>query len=131
MIPDNIHKEHILLAIKEIDKQGIRPGRQSSTYDIKYNGNLYPPKLVVSIANRYANGEELDHNTFNGGHGTPAFTLLEKNNFEILKKPKRAKMFNSLAISKAIEISQCIVENGLSKATCRIDLKNMICTRIK
>ena len=26
MIPDNIHKEHILRAIEEIDKQGIRPG---------------------------------------------------------------------------------------------------------
>jgi 5-methylcytosine-specific restriction protein B len=60
MIPENITKEHILSAITEIDKKGVPKGRHSSTYDLVYNGNSYPPKLVISIANRYANGEESD-----------------------------------------------------------------------
>ena len=47
-------------------------------YDLKYNNKLYPPKLVISLANKYANGKELDHNLFSGGIGTKAFTLLEK-----------------------------------------------------
>lgn len=83
---NEIKKEHILSAIKEIDIEGIRPGKTSSTYDLIYNGKPYPPKLVVSIANRHATGTELDHNNFSGGIGTPAFQLLEKKGFEITKK---------------------------------------------
>jgi 5-methylcytosine-specific restriction protein B len=64
VIPENITKEHLLKAIDEIDRDGIRPNRHSSTYDVLYNNNLYPPKLIVSIANKFANGEELDHNSF-------------------------------------------------------------------
>lgn len=59
MIPDNITKEHIEKAIAEIDKKGVRKGRLSSTYDLVHNGKSYPPKLVISIANRFANEEEL------------------------------------------------------------------------
>ena len=60
MIPDNIKKTHIIQAIQEINDKGITKGRQSSTYDLVYNDKRYPPKLVISIANRFANGEELD-----------------------------------------------------------------------
>lgn len=81
-----IQQEHLLEAIKVIDKQGIRPNRKSSTYDVAYNGKLYPPKLIVSIANRFATGTELDHKNFSGGIGTQAFKLLENNGFKIIKK---------------------------------------------
>ncbi|HAP69434.1 MAG TPA: hypothetical protein DCR04_06870 [Flavobacteriales bacterium] len=86
MIPDNITKEHLEKAIKEIDQKGVRKGRHLSTYDLDYNGKLYPPKLVISIANRYANEVELDPNTFEGGKGTPAFRLLSKEGFEVVPK---------------------------------------------
>ena len=86
MIPDNIKKEHILQAINEIDEKGIRKGRHSSTYDLDYKGKLYPPKLVISIANKFANDKELDSNSFYGGKGTPAFELLKKEGFEIVQK---------------------------------------------
>jgi 5-methylcytosine-specific restriction protein B len=86
MIPNNISKEHIEKAIAEIDKEGIRKGRKSSIYDLVYNGENYPPKLVISIANRFANGSELDSNDFYGGKGTPAHELLEKEGFEIIQK---------------------------------------------
>ena len=59
MIPSNIKLEHIESAIKEIDDDGIRKGRHSSTYDVIYKDNAYPPKLILSIANRYANGAVL------------------------------------------------------------------------
>ena len=39
-----INKDHILSAIKEIDKEGVRKGRHSSTYDLIYEGKPYPPK---------------------------------------------------------------------------------------
>ncbi|MDD2984594.1 MAG: AAA family ATPase [Crocinitomicaceae bacterium] len=86
MIPNNITTIHLQKAIEEIDKNGIPKGRESTIYDMVYNGKLYPPKLVISIANRFANGNELNANDFQGGHGTPAHTLLEQAGFEIIAK---------------------------------------------
>jgi len=86
MIPKNIKKEHLEKAIAEIDKDGIRKGRHSSTYDLIHNGKSYPPKLVLSIANRYANGTELDSNDFGGGKDTPAFELMKAEGFVIVPK---------------------------------------------
>lgn len=94
MIPDNIKKEHLEKAIEEIDRDGIRKGRQSSTYDLIHNGKSYPPKLVISIANRYANGTELNSKVFSGGKGTPAFELLESKGFNIV--PKNMNYYNQL-----------------------------------
>lgn len=100
MIPINITKEHIEKAIKEINRDGIRKGRQSSTYDMIYKGKSYPPKLVISIANRYANGVELDPNKFSGGKGTPAFNLLEKEGFAISEKRANSNNLIKEFISK-------------------------------
>jgi len=86
MIPQNITKEHILKAIEEIDIGGVEKGRHSSTYDLVFKGEKYPPKLILSIANKYANGSELEAKSFPGGVGTPAFQLLEKEGFEIIRK---------------------------------------------
>ena len=82
----NITKEHIKDAIQEIDENGIEKGAHSSTYDVVYNNKRYPPKLVVSLANKYANGTILLRDTFSGGEGTSAFQLLERLGFEIDKK---------------------------------------------
>ena len=94
MIPENIKKKHLEKALKEIDRNGIRKGRHSSTYDLIHNGKSYPPKLVISIANRFANGTELDSDVFSGGKGTPAFELLESEGFEIV--PKNMGYYNQL-----------------------------------
>lgn len=101
-----IKKEHILAAIKEIEANPLlRKGRASSTYDLIYEGKDYPPKLVISIANRYATGIELDPNTFSGGLETPAFILLEKEGFEINKKTDPIKLLID-NYKKYIESSQ-------------------------
>lgn len=55
-------------------------------YDLLLNGKKYPPKLVVSYANLFANGEVLDRNSFHGGPNKPAFDLLEEKGFTIVKK---------------------------------------------
>ena len=86
MIPENITKEHLLKAIEEIDKEGVPVGRQSWMYDLNYKDKLYPPKVIISFANKYANGEELDHTSFKGGLKTPGFELLKKAGFQIVKK---------------------------------------------
>jgi hypothetical protein len=81
-----IQKEHILSAIQEIDKDGVRKGRHSTTYDLIYNDKSYPPKYVLSLAARYATGKELNPDDFTGGANTPAFQLLEGLNFRVVPK---------------------------------------------
>lgn len=85
-IPNNIEKEHLLKAIEKIDNEGYDHHAESSYYDVVHNSKRYPPKLVVSWANIFANGEELDRKQFEGGINTPAFKLLEKHGLEIVKK---------------------------------------------
>lgn len=91
-IPNNIKKDHLLDAIEKINREGIPPDADSQYYDVLYNGKRYPPKLMVSYANEFANGSILDRRTFSGGFGTPAFKLLEQEGFIIEKKSKIKKV---------------------------------------
>lgn len=81
-----ITRAHILQALKELDKTGVPGSAQSSTYDLIYRGRRYPPKLVLSLASKYASGEELDRSLFSGGEETPAFRLLKGLGFHIERK---------------------------------------------
>ncbi|HMU46471.1 MAG TPA: AAA family ATPase [Chitinophagaceae bacterium] len=85
---DKITRNDILSAIKEIDKDGIRTGRHSSTYDLEYEGKYYPPKYILSLASKYANGRELEPAEFEGGEKTDAFKILRNLGFDV--KPKKA-----------------------------------------
>lgn len=85
-IPRNIEKEHLLKAIEKIDNEGVPADGDSRYYDVFFNGKIYPPKLVVSYANIFANGSEIDRNSFEGGLKTESFKLLQKNGFIIRNK---------------------------------------------
>src|SRR5690242_4797816 len=76
MIPENITREHILNAIQEIDG-GIKVpyDREPHNYQIFYNRKTYPPKFIISLANRYPNGIELDSDEFSGGEETNRFLV--------------------------------------------------------
>lgn len=87
---NGIQKEHILSAIREIDNDGVRKGRHSTTYDLIYNNKLYPPKYVLSVAARYATGKELEPDDFVGGANTSAFHFLEGLNFQLIPKTDAA-----------------------------------------
>ena len=94
-LPDNINREHLLKAIERIDREGVPSGAHSSTYDVVYQDKKYPPKLVVSWANVFANGSEIDRRSFSGGLSQPCFKLLEKNGLVIVKKQgKPDELFN-------------------------------------
>jgi len=60
MIPENIAREHILKAIQEINSEKIPINRESVNYDLFFEGNRYPPKYVITLANKYANGQPLE-----------------------------------------------------------------------
>ena len=84
MITKNIKKEHILKAIEEIESTGIPKLRHSKKFVLEHNHKYYPPKYIISLANRFANGVELDSEEFSGGKETNEF--LEKLGFRIIDK---------------------------------------------
>ena len=57
-IPKNITKEHIKKAIQEIIPAQIPTQRLEQNYSLISEGKTLPPKYVISIANKYANGSE-------------------------------------------------------------------------
>jgi len=73
MIPTNIKKEHIIKAIEEIESSKIPALRTSKKFLLKYNGRSYPPKYVISLANKYANNKKLNPDDFSGGLETNSF----------------------------------------------------------
>lgn len=87
-LPENIRRERILKAIQKIREEGVPDHAQSSTYDVVYEEERFPPKLVMAYANIFANGEELDRRNFEGGRGTECFRILEENGFRIVEKKK-------------------------------------------
>lgn len=64
-IPNNIRREHIFQAMLKIKRENIPPGRQARQWACTYEGDIYPCKLLISWANIYANGSELDPNPNN------------------------------------------------------------------
>lgn len=53
MIPENIKSEDIVRAVEEVEKLGTIPsGRDSEKYSLEYNGRFYPPKYIISLANK-------------------------------------------------------------------------------
>ena len=107
MIPQNIKREHIIQAIQEIKKSGIPHKRNSKKFLLEYNNKFYPPKYIISLANRFANGEILNPSKFSGGSETNDFlTKLEfqiigsdlrmtKNFILPVKKPKSTTLSHS------------------------------------
>ena len=84
MIPANITREHILLAIKEISQHGVPDRRQSRDFALVFGAGFFPPKYIISVANRYANGYELDSSLFSGGRESNSF--LTGLGFQIVRK---------------------------------------------
>lgn len=73
MIPANISREHVVQAIMQVKRNGVPKGRGSRKFRLFYEGECYPPKYVISLANTFANGYELDSSRFSGGHETNSF----------------------------------------------------------
>lgn len=101
MIPSNIKRDHIIKAIEYVDTNGIRLRRKAKKYYLVHKGKKYPPKFLVSIANKFVNGEELDSHLFSCGKGTNTF--LNERGFEIKKFISNEK--TQLSVSKSIIIA--------------------------
>jgi len=73
MVKKEVTRQNILQALTEIDKSGVPKRRQAKKYNLHYDGKSYPPKYVLSLATKYATGQELEASDFSGGNETNTF----------------------------------------------------------
>ena len=127
MIPRNIIREHVIKALEEIDASTIPPGRQSTKFVLVFEGRRYPPKYVISLANKFVKGEELRPSTFGGGQETNNF--LKRLGFDIkgntLTETTRTKGKSKSSPNKVIKT----IEKEHNER-CR-DCKNTVETMLK
>ena len=83
-IPNYITREHILLAISKIDKEGEPPRRDARKWAVRHNNKEYPCKLLISWANIYTDNTELDPNP-NVFQSAMARKYLHNCGFEIVR----------------------------------------------
>lgn len=102
MIPRNIKKEHILKALGYMKNHGIPSGRNSKKFILEHEGQHFPPKYTISLANKYANGKELESEHFSGGK--------ESNHF------LRSLGFKALNISDSEKPNDTMVAKSKKKA---------------
>ncbi|MBL7754240.1 MAG: DUF3578 domain-containing protein [Chitinophagaceae bacterium] len=95
-IPKNITREHIQKAIFEIIDENIPAQRLEHHYSLIENGKTLPPKYVISIANKFANGVELNSDEFNA---VEAKSYLVKNNFNVVDR--RAEIIDYYVLGAA------------------------------
>ena len=87
-------REEILKAIQKIDADPkLRTNRHSSTYDLVFNKNTYPPILVLSVANVIKNGTELTLQDYDNNVNVP-FNILKDLGFMIETKNKKGNIDN-------------------------------------
>lgn len=97
-LPDRIPKSHFLSALDRIDRDGISPHSQSTTYDVVIDGNTYPPLALIAFALEDFDGEVIEPGTIRGGKGTQAFRILAKAGFNPV-----AKYFQPTSDNNALE----------------------------
>ena len=100
-LSNRIKKEHLIEAFQRIDEEGIPKNLDSQYYNVFYQSNTYPPKLVVAYAHEIVEGKVIDTTSFRGGLKTKCFNILEKNGFNIVEKEQLslARIFQEFAIS--------------------------------
>lgn len=114
-IPPNITREYIIQAIKEIETKGYPEKNESRKYDLLFNGKSYPLKIILSYANKYANGTLLDVSKFSGGEQY-ANKFLKERGFNIVLKDNPDIDFEYESYSWT-KISDTIAEKKMDKSS--------------
>ena len=81
-----VKRLHLIQAMEMLDSGVHHKFADSSDYDVRYEGKLYPPKALVGVAAELALGREFVPKDFRGGIGTPCFKVLTDNGLEIVDK---------------------------------------------
>ena len=73
MIPPSIQRDHVLKALHAIKAGGVPKRQEPTKFHLVFKGRLYPPKFTLSLAGKYATGEELPASEFSGGNEANTF----------------------------------------------------------
>ena len=84
--PMSLSRKELEQAICRIDESGFDPHHQSHTYAVLHNGKLYPPIPIVAFAIEAREGRPIATGVIRGGKNTPAFRLLRREGFEIIRR---------------------------------------------
>jgi hypothetical protein len=112
MILKNIKREHIIKAIEDAREVGIPKDRTSKKFLLEFEGEFYPPKYIISLANEYANGKKLGSSEFSGGKETNDFLTILGFNIVDVSSPKKSfpkpfKKNREVAPSRACHDERC------------------------
>jgi len=90
-------KDELIHAINKIDQNpNFLKGRQSSTYDLVFEGKKYPPILVLSVASQEKGGKDLTLEDFRNNVDIP-FKILRDNDFEIIPKTSQQDLIGQMS----------------------------------
>ncbi|HMR20073.1 MAG TPA: DUF3578 domain-containing protein [Sphingobacterium sp.] len=92
-VTSNITEADIHKAIQKINLSAIPPRRFYTKYYLVINGEKFPPKYVLSVAHKYANGEELGEDVFTAQQ---AVAFLKKLGFQIEKREEVPTYFEEV-----------------------------------
>jgi hypothetical protein len=109
MIPRNITRDDVIKAANRIKETGVPPEHESREYHLIFGDGLFPPKYVISVANEFANGEELPSSKFTA---TEARTFLSKLGFKIVQgvEPLEIVRDEEMAIEATISLERDLEE---------------------
>ncbi|GAB3613695.1 hypothetical protein [Humibacter ginsengisoli] len=85
---DPVTQEHVRRALEEYDRLGaheffaVHGFAPTTTYDLVYEGRVYPPKAVLGTAYEFATGERLASADFEGGR-SGAVRMLRNLGFDV------------------------------------------------
>jgi hypothetical protein len=92
-IPAGLTKEHVLLALAELDAGAAHPFGQPTRYEVIHQGSRYAPKAVVGLACRHHLGRALQPDEFSGGEAPgQANHVLRRLGFTVVRKGEPAKV---------------------------------------
>ncbi|WZO96065.1 HNH endonuclease signature motif containing protein [Isosphaeraceae bacterium EP7] len=86
-IPENLTREHVLLALAELDAGAEHPFGEPTVYELVHDGRRYPPKAAIGLAFRHSAGHFLRPDEFSGGeaHGQ-ANSALRRLGFDVVRR---------------------------------------------
>jgi hypothetical protein len=88
-IPRGLTREHVLLALAELDAGILHPFGEATKYELVHEGKRYAPKAVVGLACRHLTGKVPSPQEFSGGEAPgQANHVLRQLGFTVILKGK-------------------------------------------
>ena len=104
----HLTQENVLQAIERIKEEGVPSARESNTYDLVYEGVVYPPKYITSLAGFFSGrGQFILGSTFAGGEDSKCFAILRELGFDILPKEETKDFLKPKEADRKMHYKYC------------------------